>query len=106
MPVVTLSALPVRPLFPGAAGRYAHTAHVTIGEVELSIGAVVPPHSHPHEQLSYVLAGRAECTIGTETSVLEPGMCTLIPGGTLHSFRALTACRVVDTFTPVREDYR
>ncbi|MSU24754.1 MAG: cupin domain-containing protein [Opitutus sp.] len=106
MPIVTFSALPARQLFPGAAGHYAHTAHLTVGEVDLAAGATVPPHAHPHEQLSYLLAGRAECTIGTETRELTPGMCAVIPGAVVHSFRALTACRVLDIFTPVREDFR
>jgi quercetin dioxygenase-like cupin family protein len=106
MPFATLAAQPARPLFAGVTGRYAHLDRLTIGEVELAAGAVVPVHQHPHDQLTYVVAGRAECTIGGETQVLEPGMCALIPGGTLHSFRPLTACRVLDAFTPARDDLR
>ncbi len=106
MPIATFATLPARQLFPGIAGRYAHTDRLTIGEVELDPGAVVPLHQHPHDQLSYVLAGRAEITLDGETRILEPGTCALIPGGTPHGFRALTACRVLDTFTPVRADYR
>ena len=43
-------------------------------------------------------------------SMLESGAqalgCAVIPGGTPHSGRALTACRALDVFSPVREDYR
>ncbi|MBI4626204.1 MAG: cupin domain-containing protein [Verrucomicrobia bacterium] len=102
----TLATLPARNLFPGVAGRYVHEARFTIGHVALAAGAVVPIHQHPHDQISYVLEGRLEFTVGAETRVMEPGMCLIIPGGTPHGCRALTACGVLDTFTPVREDYR
>lgn len=106
MPFCTLASLPGRTLFPGVTGHYAHTDRFTIGDVELAAGSVVPTHQHPHEQLSYVLSGRIDFTVGGETRVMGPGDCALIPGNVPHSVRALTAARVLDTFTPVREDYR
>ena len=106
MPVVSLASLPEKTIFPGITGHFAHIDRLTIGEVELAAGAVVPEHQHPHDQITYLLAGRAECTVGGETHVLVPGKCVLTPGGTPHTFRALTACRALDIFTPVREDFR
>lgn len=107
MSFVTLASLPVRDIFSGAArGHYTHLAHLTIGEVELNADTVVPMHSHQHEQVTYLLSGRFEFTVGDTTTVLEPGMAALIPGGVLHGGRTLTACRVLDVFSPVREDYR
>jgi len=106
MNFVTLASLPPRNIFAGAPGRYAHTEKMTIGEVELAAGVVVPSHSHPHDQFSYVLAGRVEFTVGPETRVMETGACAVIPGGTPHGARALAACRLLDIFSPVREDYR
>jgi len=106
MSLLKFSALPARPLFPGATGRYAHTEKMTLGEVDLAASAVVPPHSHPHDQFSYVLAGHVEFTVGSETRVLGPGECAVVPGGTSHGARALTACRILDAFAPVREDFR
>ena len=106
MPVVTLASLPAKEIFPGIAAHFAHLDRLTIGEVELAAGAVVPVHQHPHDQLTYILSGRAECTVGGEMRVLEAGMCALTPGGTPHTFRALTVCRALDVFTPVREDFR
>jgi quercetin dioxygenase-like cupin family protein len=106
MPFVNLATTKTRQVFPGVAGRYAHEARLTVGEIDLAAGAVVAPHEHPHDQLSYVIAGEVEFTIESETQVMHPGMVALIPGGTLHGCRALTACRLVDVFTPMREDYR
>jgi quercetin dioxygenase-like cupin family protein len=79
---------------------------MTIGEVHLDANAVVPMHEHPHEQFTYVMEGRFQFTVGGETTILEPGMVALIPGGVPHRGTTLTACRVIDVFSPVREDYR
>ena len=106
MPFADLPAVPTRNIFAGVSGRYAHAARLTVGEIDLAAGAVVASHQHPHDQLSYVVAGEVEFTIGAETRVMKPGTCALIPGGTPHGCRAITACRLVDAFTPVREDYR
>jgi quercetin dioxygenase-like cupin family protein len=106
MPIVTLASLPPRTIFPGIVGHFAHTDRLTIGEIDLAASSIVPVHQHPHDQLTYILAGRAECTVGGETRELDAGMCVLTPGGTPHTFRALTACRALDVFTPVREDFR
>ena len=106
MPFATLASSPAKNLFPGVAGHYAHTDRLTIGEVDLAAGSLVPIHQHPHDQLSYVLSGRAEFTVGAETRVMETGTCAVISGGTPHGCRALSACRVLDVFTPARDEYR
>ena len=102
-----LSDVPARAILNGAIhGRYVHCNEMTLGEVLLDANTVVPMHDHPHEQLSYVIEGRFEFTVGTETTILEPGMVALIPGGVTHGGTTLTACKVIDIFSPVREDYR
>jgi quercetin dioxygenase-like cupin family protein len=106
MPFAALSLAQTRNIFAGVSGRYAHAARLSVGEIDLAAGAVVASHHHPHDQLSYVVSGDVEFTIGTETKVMHPGTVAIIPGGTPHGCRAITACRLVDVFTPVREDYR
>ena len=106
MSFAKFSTLPTRSPFPGIAGRYVHLERMTFGEVDLAAGTVLPSHHHPHEQITYVLSGRFEFTVGPETQILEAGMAAVIPGHTPHSGRALTACRVVDVFAPVRADYQ
>ncbi|HYV96827.1 MAG TPA: cupin domain-containing protein [Gemmatimonadaceae bacterium] len=87
-------------------GHYAHLPGMTIGEVHLDANTVVPMHEHPHEQITYVVEGRFEFTVGTETTILEPGTAAMIPGGAKHGGKTLTACKVIDIFAPAREDYR
>ena len=107
MPFATLASLPAKQLFGGSIrGHYAHLTKLTIGEVELNAHTVVPLHQHPHEQSTYVIEGRFEFTVGEKTTVLTPGMAALIPGGVMHGGKTLTACRVIDVFSPARDDYR
>ena len=107
MSFTTLASLPAKEIFGGAVrGHYAHVDRMTVGEVSLQAGTTIPLHSHPHEQVTYVLSGRFEFTVGRETTVLEPGMAAIIPGNVPHGGRTLTACKVIDVFAPVREDYR
>lgn len=107
MPFLAYAALPERQLFGGAIrGRYGHTDRLTFGVVALDADTEVPAHSHPHEQVTYVLEGRFDFFVGEERMLLEPGMAALIPGGVIHGGRTRTPCRVVDVFAPVREDYR
>lgn len=107
MPFSTLASLPAKKIFNGAvSGHYAHLDRLTVGEVTLQPGTTIPLHQHPHEQVTYVLAGRFQFTVGAETSELGPGMAALIPGGVPHGGTTLTACRVLDLFSPVRDDYR
>ncbi len=102
----TISEIPERELAKGIRGRYFHTNSTTIGYVDIDKGAILPAHSHIHEQTTQIMEGQLEMTIGGVTQVLKPGIITLIPSNVVHSARALTDCKVVDIFSPVREDYK
>jgi quercetin dioxygenase-like cupin family protein len=102
-----LASIPARAILDGTIrGHYAHLPGMTIGEVSIDADTVVPMHSHPHEQITYVIEGRFEFTIGDTSTILEPGVAAMIPGGALHGGRTITACKVIDIFAPAREDYR
>jgi quercetin dioxygenase-like cupin family protein len=93
-------------IFPGVQSAMEHSAQITYGCVSLTEGVIVPVHSHGHEQWTYVLEGEMEFTLDGETQLLLPGMGAFIPSNALHGAFAVTACKVIDVFTPVREDYR
>lgn len=106
MALVTLSNVSVKEIFPGVRARVVHTARTSQSWVELDAGASFPEHQHPHEQTVNVLEGRLEITVSGETHVLAPGSVFVIPPDEPHSGRALERCRVLDVFSPVRDDYR
>jgi quercetin dioxygenase-like cupin family protein len=103
---INISEIPLKDLVEGIKGRYIHTASTTIGFVEIEKGAILPAHSHMHEQTSQVTKGKLKMTIGGKTIVLEPGKFVVIPSNVIHSAVALTDCLVTDTFYPIREDYK
>ncbi|NNC49761.1 MAG: cupin domain-containing protein [Flaviramulus sp.] len=90
----------------GITGKYVHSKNMTIGFVTIEKGAVLPSHSHTHEQTTQIISGKLEMTIDGVKQLLEPGSITIIPSNALHNAFALTDCIVTDTFYPVREDYK
>ena len=65
-----------------------------------------PPHSHPHEQMSYVVAGELIAYIGDDKMQLGPGDMFTVPPDVEHSVQLLSEhVRLVDCFTPLREDF-
>jgi quercetin dioxygenase-like cupin family protein len=106
MGLVTLSDLDVKEIFPGLRARIVHTDRTSQSWVDIDEGATFPEHHHPHEQTVNVLAGTLELTIDGETLVLTPGSVFVIPPHAPHSGRALERCRVLDVFSPARDDYR
>ena len=74
-------------------------------EFAFDAGAIGALHSHPHVQASYVAEGRCEVTIGEATMVLGQGGSFIVPPNVVHGVKALTAGRLVDCFTPRRDDF-
>ena len=93
-------------LAPGLTGYYAHGANMTLGVVEIVAGSKLPEHKHVHEQITYILEGQLDMFIGGELCQLTAGMYYVIPSNVLHSAIAVTDCKVIDVFNPVREDYK
>ena len=90
----------------GFRGRFIHTAAVTVVHWDIEAGAELPEHSHPHEQLSSLLSGEFDMTVDGETRRMTAGTVAVINSNIVHAGRAVTDCRFVDVFHPVREDYR
>lgn len=74
---------------------------------EIRPHAVLEAHSHPHEQMIYVLGGRCAVTAGQERFEMETGDMALVPGGVMHQVTALGEEKldIIDIFSPIREDF-
>ena len=101
-----ISKIEQKEVLKGFKGRFLHTNSFTIAFWEIEKGAILPVHEHIHEQTTQVIEGKLEMTINNETQILEPGMIVSIPSNVKHSGKALTSCKLTDTFCPVREDYK
>jgi quercetin dioxygenase-like cupin family protein len=95
-----------REILGGFWARSIHTPGNTINFITVKAGNAFPLHSHMHHQCAFVLEGEFEMTINGETQILKPGKFVVIPSNIPHSGRAITDCRLLDIFNPVREDYR
>jgi quercetin dioxygenase-like cupin family protein len=101
-----LEEIPEREIVPGYRARFIHSENMTLAYWDVDPGAELPEHSHPHEQIANVLEGQFELTVNGESRILEPGQVAVIPSHVSHSGKALTPCRLLDTFHPCRDDYR
>ena len=106
MPFIDIKDIRELEPVPGYHGRFLHSENMTVAFWEIEAGAVMPEHAHPHEQVFTILEGEFELTIEGEIRHCIPGQAAVIPSSVLHSGRAVTPCRVIDIFHPVREDLR
>ncbi len=106
MKKIDVKSLEQKQMFPGFKGRVIHSENMTFVYWNIEAGSRVPEHSHPHEQVVNVIEGDFEFTVGNETEILKPQSVVIIPPKASHSGKALTDCRILDVFYPIREDYR
>ena len=109
MTVLKYSEMPVTQFRPGAERRLGFTDHLMMVVVDFSDGPQAQPdplHSHPHEQVSYVVEGDIIFVMNGEQTRLGPGDMFLVPSGVPHTIQLLTQhARLIDCFTPLREDF-
>lgn len=101
-----LSEIASKEIMPGYHGKLIHTQNMSLAFWEVEAGAIVPEHSHVNEQVMQVLEGQFEFTLDKKTKVYEPGDLVVISSYIPHSGKALTFCRLMDVFSPTREEYK
>ena len=74
-------------------------------EVRLEKGAVIPQHSHPHEQTGYLISGHMDFLVDSTHHDAKPGDSWNIAGNIEHGATALEESVVIEVFSPVRDDY-
>ena len=83
----------------------AYSDNLMVVEVHFETGTVAARHSHTHEQITYVLSGKFEFTVGDETYVVGPGDSLYKQPDIVHGATCLEAGTLLDVFTPHREDF-
>jgi quercetin dioxygenase-like cupin family protein len=101
-----LKDITARELVPGIFAKLIHGKSLTLSVVDIKNGSVLPEHHHVHEQITFILEGELEMTIGGKTNLLTAGTVHVILSNVPHSAIAKTDCKVIDAFSPVREDYK
>ncbi|NJB72773.1 quercetin dioxygenase-like cupin family protein [Saonia flava] len=103
---LNLSNIDPKEIMPGYLAKMVHGKNMSLAFWDVKKGAEVPVHSHMHEQIMHVVEGTFEFTLDGETKIYEAGDLVIIPSFATHSGKALTACKLLDVFSPVREEYK
>ena len=93
-------------LIPGTRVRFVHSDRMTIAHWHFEANIDLPEHSHPHEQICNVVEGEFELTVDGVPEVMTAGHYRVIPPDAVHSGHSITVCRIIDVFSPARDDYR
>ncbi len=76
-----------------------------LSEFKIKKGAVLPNHSHPHEQTGYLVSGKMTLIINGEEFNAEPGDSWCIHGDIEHGAKVHEDSIAIEVFSPVREEY-
>lgn len=110
MPVLQFDQIPYEIVKVGLQRKIIRTNNLMTVLIDFSNGPweePEPPHSHPHEQTSYVAAGEIifYCE-GEKDQRLKAGDLFAVPSGKKHTIKLLTQnARLIDSFNPIREDF-
>jgi quercetin dioxygenase-like cupin family protein len=110
MAVLKFDDVPYEKVKEGLQRKIIHTDNLMNVLIDFSSGPweePEPPHSHPHEQTSYVAKGEIIFYCENESEQhLKAGDMFAVPSGKEHTIKLLTKeVRLVDSFTPIREDF-
>ncbi|CAH2599363.1 putative Pectin degradation protein KdgF [Rhodovastum atsumiense] len=102
--------VPAEQLGSGRERRIIHTAGLMTVVIDFQGGPWAEPdpmHTHPHEQITYVASGEILfISAGAQPVRLKAGDLFAVPPGIPHGIQLLSAsARLVDSFTPIREDF-
>ncbi len=107
MPYTDIANRATKDLTPQIHTRTFWGENMLAGVVLLDANAILTEHSHPHEQITYVIEGELNFDLDGEKRTLHAGDLVVIPGGMRHSgWVGPQPTRVLDVFSPCREDMK
>lgn len=83
----------------------AHNDNLMVVEVHFEAGVTAPLHHHVHEQITYVMSGKFEFTVGDQTYIVGAGDSLYKQPNIEHGATCLEAGTLLDVFTPRRDDF-
>ncbi len=101
-----LSTLVSKEIMPGYHGKLVHSNSMSWVFWTVDQGAVVPEHHHVHEQIMHVVEGSFQFTLDGTTKTYGPGDVVVIGSNVPHGGKALTPCKLMDIFSPARDEYK
>ncbi len=83
----------------------AYNDDLMLCELHFEQGAVGSLHSHPHQQITYIVSGSFEFEINGVKRVVNAGDSLYKEPGVVHGAVCLQAGTLLDFFTPMRDDF-
>ena len=84
----------------------SYSQHLMACELTFEKGAVGAPHSHQHEQIGYIISGKLVYQEeGQADKILETGDTYYVAPNVVHGVQILEDTKLLDIFTPMREDF-
>ena len=103
--VVGATVAPTHPE-PGLTRRVgAYNDKLFLAEHRMEEGWAGAAHSHPHDQVVYVVSGHLRVVSAGRIFDVRGGDSFTVRGGVQHQASAMEPSLVIDVFTPCREDY-
>lgn len=100
------SDVPVEEVIPGIKRQVlVYDTNLMLVVVNFEKGVVAPAHKHPHQQVTYVEKGVFEVEIDGKSEILKQGDGFVIPSNAMHGAKCIEAGVLIDTFSPMREDF-
>ncbi len=101
--------IPAEALNPNLTRQFVSGSQSMIARIVLKKGTLVPRHSHPNEQIAYILEGALRFLLGDESNpqeaIVRAGDILVIPADLPHSAEALEDTVDIDIFAPPRQDW-
>ena len=99
--------VPARDLGGGTTRKVlSHSENLMTVELRFEKGAVGAPHSHPHEQIGYIVSGKLIYKEeGEADKVLSSGDTYYVAPNKVHGVEILEETLLLDVFTPMRADF-
>ena len=105
MKKIELQNIEPREIVPGYHGQFVHGETMTVAYWDIKAGHSLPEHNHDHEQIVNLLEGEFELIVEGVSHRLTPGDVFVLHSNVKHAGNAITDCRIVDVFQPIRQDY-
>ena len=83
----------------------AYNDKLFLAEHQMIKGWAGAVHSHPHDQVVYIVRGHLKVNCQGKSFELRAGDTFVVRGSVQHGASAIEDSLVIDVFTPCREDY-
>ncbi|GLB53428.1 cupin [Neptunitalea chrysea] len=82
-----------------------YNTQLMVVKVRFEKGAIGTLHAHFHTQGTYVASGKFKITIDGKEEILETGDGFFVQPNKEHGAECLEAGMLIDSFSPIREDF-